>query len=504
MPSSDSFSSSSSPTKPSTRAFFHNPLHTFKNQTNSSFAGPSEEKSEYGQMSPLLPPPGGVGVKADEGSNGPSGDDYFLPSSRKNWGLGGRGRKRLGLIVWVLILCGIGVGWRVSSSPNARNKITSGSTFGSLGMAGTGTQDWPFPKGETDVSPSPLIHPGSREIDLASDPLPLNVSLADRLLFWERSPGGRGPGVHLGLDGESHEEVELGTFNDWNLESCSNNDHQLNTHMIRFSVNVWSTMNRTTIATTRARLIDYMRNTVLAQGLHLKMGKGRGIVMVAGNADTFQRVVWSVKYMRSKGTTLPVQVYHFPDEALPPDHTLRTELQELGVELVEASGQTRDQGKTKSYHLKAIAVVDSPWKEVLYLDSDSIPIKDPEYMFHSPSYLRTRFWATPDYWRTSANNAIWPILGVRCRDEWEMEAGQIFVDKEFHLDVFLLTRFMLEHHKWFFFFSDGDKDVFRWALLALRKRWGVPGRWVGAAALPRGTASGGEFRFGSSAIGTRD
>ena len=27
-------------------------------------------------------------------------------------------------------------------------------------------------------------------------------------------------------------------------------------------------------------------------------------------------------------------------------------------------------------------------------------------------------------------------------------------------------------------------------MLALRKRWGVPGRWVGAAALPAGTASG--------------
>lgn len=41
-----------------------------------------------------------------------------------------------------------------------------------------------------------------------------------------------------------------------------------------------------------------------------------------------------------------------------------------------------------------------------------------------------------------------------------------------------------------FYFSDGDKDIFRWAMLALRKRWGVPGRWVGAAALPSGTASG--------------
>ena len=41
-----------------------------------------------------------------------------------------------------------------------------------------------------------------------------------------------------------------------------------------------------------------------------------------------------------------------------------------------------------------------------------------------------------------------------------------------------------------FKFSDGDKDIFRFALLALRKRWGVPGRWVSAAGFPRRTQSG--------------
>ena len=100
-------------------------------------------------------------------------------------------------------------------------------------------------------------------------------------------------------------------------------------------------------------------------------------------------------------------------------------------------------------------------------------------------------------------------MGVKCRNEWEMETGQMFVNKKLHLDVFLLIQYMLEQHEWvsnpvnwssilglialgvqWFYFSDGDKDIFRWAMLALRKRWGVPGRWVGAAALPSGTASG--------------
>lgn len=317
----------------------------------------------------------------------------------------------------------------------------------------------------------------------------MEATLKERLAIWEASPGGRGPGVHLGLDGEYHEEIELGGFNTWNLESCSGIDHQSNTHMIQKSANVWGTMNRTTTWQTRMSLISHMRD-IQAQGLTNNHGEGRGIVMVAGNADTLTRVKWSVAYMRSQGTTLPIQVYHFPSETRPADDPLVLELNELGVELVEAKGQAKDAGKSKSYHLKAIAVVQCPWREVLYLDSDSIPARDPEYMFDAPSYKRLGIWATPDYWKTSGNNAIWAIIGVRCRDEWEMETGQMFIDKAHHLDVFLLIKYMLENHQYFFYFSDGDKDIFRWALLALRKRWGVPGRWVGAGALPSGTASG--------------
>jgi hypothetical protein len=84
----------------------------------------------------------------------------------------------------------------------------------------------------------------------------------------------------------------------------------------------------------------------------------------------------------------------------------------------------------------------------LYLDSDSIPTRDPEYMFSAPNYKRLGIFATPDYWKTSANNPIWAIMGVKCRNEWEMETGQMFIDKKLHLDVFLLIQYMLERHEW--------------------------------------------------------
>ena len=59
--------------------------------------------------------------------------------------------------------------------------------------------------------------------------------------------------------------------------------------------------------------------------------------------------------------------YHFPSEAPGADDPIRQELAELGAELVEATGQERDEEKSKSYHIKAISITDSPWQEVIYL-----------------------------------------------------------------------------------------------------------------------------------------
>ena len=252
--------------------------------------------------------------------------------------------------------------------------------------------------------------------------------------------------------------------------------------MIQHSANIWGSMNRTTLHQRRTELIDHMEE-VSRSGSLKETGEGRGIVMVAGNADTLQRAIWSLKMLRSYNSSLPVQIvsasrdsayvmafvdccpqWCFPSEMPGPDEGVHAELAELGAKIVAAKGYEKDAGKSKSYHLKAIAVVQCPWQEVLYLvsvsidlnavmgpltphqDSDSIPVRDPEYMFDAPNYKRLGIWATPDYWKTSANNPIWAILGVKCRNEWEMETGQMFIDKKAHLDTFLLIQYMLEHH----------------------------------------------------------
>ncbi|KAL7416020.1 mannosyltransferase putative-domain-containing protein [Mrakia frigida] len=331
------------------------------------------------------------------------------------------------------------------------------------------------------ISPVSSSSSGQSELDIASRPLPLKTPTRDRLIAWANAPGGRG---------EIPGEIELGGMYLENLVSCSNVWPSHSLELEKNNQHLWRSLNRSTLHHHRTRLIDNLVD-LESRGVMERYGKGRGIVLTAGNSDTLQRVLYTLRMLRKTyHSTLPVQIYHFPSEKPPADSELVKEARELGAELVEAAGTTKDPGRRKNYHLKAIAIVQCPWREVLYLDSDNIPTRDPEYMFEAEPYKRLRAMFWPDYWKSAASNPIWAILGVRCRDEWEMEAGQILIDKKYHLDAMLLSQDMLTDWAFWFGFSDGDKDIFRFAFLALRKRWAVPGRYLGVGGLPSATASG--------------
>lgn len=60
---------------------------------------------------------------------------------------------------------------------------------------------------------------------------------------------------------------------------------------------------------------------------------------------------------------------------------------------------------------------------------------------------------TPSAGRTQPDNPIWAIIGVPCRDEWEMEAGQILIDKARHLDALLLAEWMMDRERFSYWFK---------------------------------------------------
>lgn len=119
------------------------------------------------------------------------------------------------------------------------------------------------------------------------------------------------------------------------------------------------------------------------------------------------------------------------------------------------------------FHVKAAAIINSRFQNVLYLDSDNIPARDPTFLFDSVEYKQTGALFWPDFWKTAAENKIFRLLEIECVDTWEQESGQIVVDKARHWIPLQLSWFMQYFHEVYFRLLNGDKDTFQYAWRAL-------------------------------------
>lgn len=116
---------------------------------------------------------------------------------------------------------------------------------------------------------------------------------------------------------------------------------------------LWHTINVQKITELRTDMIAFLRESS-SKGMMSKQswGVGKGITTAAGNADTFSRVLTTVKLLRKHlNTTLPVEIFSFPGEV--PTDEVRKELEGLGVKLVVVEHAVKDSG-SKSYHIKAV------------------------------------------------------------------------------------------------------------------------------------------------------
>lgn len=207
------------------------------------------------------------------------------------------------------------------------------------------------------------------------------------------------------------------------------------------SAQVWKGIDSERILELREQLISSLELADAAGNLTIPDSqKGtRGIVYTAGNADTFSRVVTSLRLLRHFGSTLPAEVFHFADADENVSDGDLAELTRLGatIRTVADLDKQRDAGRSKSFHIKGAALVQSSFDEVLMLDSDSLPAADVEPLFDAPGFIQSGAMYWPDFWREDGANAVWAIMGVQCRDEWTQEAGQLLIRKSEHMDAYV-------------------------------------------------------------------
>ena len=201
--------------------------------------------------------------------------------------------------------------------------------------------------------------------------------------------------------------------------------------------------------------------------LHLE---GRGVVTCAGG-DKFFACAWvQVSVLRFLGCHLPVEVWHLgPGEM---DPAMRGLLESLGgvrvVDALEVAARLPAHPRIlNGWELKPFAVIHSAFAEVLFLDADNYPARDPSFLFNEPSYLAhgALFWPDlpPRNRREWLPAVCWNNLGLEYRNEPDFESGQMLIDKRRCWDPLRVTMWLNEHSDYVYKFVYGDKSTFHLA-----------------------------------------
>jgi hypothetical protein len=188
---------------------------------------------------------------------------------------------------------------------------------------------------------------------------------------------------------------------------------------------------------------------------------GRGIVICAGGARLFTCAWVEIALLRRHlGCTLPIEVWHIGSGELGP--AMRSLLADLGAETVDALEVARRHPTARlgGWELKAFALMHSRFREVLLLDADNVPVRDPEFLFDTPEYQAggAMFW--PDIVRLARGNPIWSLAGLPFRDMPAFESGQILLDKTRCWPALVLAHWINQRSDTFYEILHGDKDTF--------------------------------------------
>jgi hypothetical protein len=185
-----------------------------------------------------------------------------------------------------------------------------------------------------------------------------------------------------------------------------------------------------------------------------------------------------VKELRRLGCTLPVTFAHLGP--LEWDPRLTRLVRPLGVDVLDLEEAARQDPMRvlAGWETKVFAVLHAPYEEVLFLDADNVPTRDPAFLFDDPRYREAGavFWPDlPPYDRAEwLPEVVWRNVGLGPRDEVDFESGQLLVDKRRCWKELAATRHINEHSDWYYRFVFGDKSTFHLGWAKCGGRWALP------------------------------
>lgn len=221
--------------------------------------------------------------------------------------------------------------------------------------------------------------------------------------------------------------------------------------------------------------------------------EGRGIVscvsakagMSSGKnlAQGYMPGAWvMVKELRRLGCRLPITFANLgPTEW---DSSLTKLMNDVGVSVMNL----RDYWATDPWRIlngwetKPAAIIAAPYREVLFMDADNVPVVDPEYLFDEAQYKQAGaiFWPDlpPHDRKEWLPEVVWKSISLPYNTCRAVESGQILIDKEKCWEELRLCRFLNEHSDFWYALVFGDKDTFCLAWHKAAQIHGYPLRYA--------------------------
>jgi alpha 1,2-mannosyltransferase len=240
----------------------------------------------------------------------------------------------------------------------------------------------------------------------------------------------------------------------------------------------------------RRAIIDFMRQP--------RIYAGRGIVTTVYDREFPSAWVMLSELARLK-VTLPIEAFHSAGEL---SQRFAALLPSLGLNLTLRTFPEPVGG----YATKPIAIWRSSFQEVLWLDCDCFPLRDPAFLFDDPEYgaKGSLFWRDVSgtsraiTWHPSSK--VWPLYNVPPNDAEEFESGQLLIDKAKRWAELGLTLHFNANQAVYGSVVMGDKDMFRlaWQNLAASRKKAPPANayLTDPAAVPYGFMPYGPFHMG--------
>jgi len=170
-------------------------------------------------------------------------------------------------------------------------------------------------------------------------------------------------------------------------------------------------------------------------------------------------VAWN---LRSRGCRLPIEFWFLPGEMEEIEHC------ELYARRVAATCHVLDTSNMRCVHgwqVKINAILQSKHDEVLHLDADCLPVRNPEFMFDSPEFVEH----AALFWRDNPNvndfhgyvyADLWERMGDPRRDKIpDIEAGQMFIDKVRGARALHVVKHLADHADYWGGYNGGDRGV---------------------------------------------